>query len=57
MHFIAGIIIFLNFGINNPGFLYIFHEKPYLPFNELWVTNQKIKLKRQHDLAGRRKVK
>lgn len=39
---LLGLLFFFNFRINNPGFLYVFHEKPYLPFNELWVTNQKI---------------
>lgn len=36
----AGIII--NFGINNPRTPYVFHEKLYVPFNELHVTNQKV---------------
>ena len=50
---------YFNFGINNPRFLYVFYEKPYLPFNELYATNQKIKLEQHNDLAvgQRRKVK
>lgn len=37
------ILFFLNFEINNPRSCYIFYEKLYLPFNELYATNQKIK--------------
>lgn len=35
--------LFFNFEINNPRFGYIFYENFYLPFNELYVTNQKLK--------------
>lgn len=40
MQFMAGIII--NFGISDPRPFYVFHEKLYVPFNELRVTNQKV---------------
>ena len=52
MHFIVGIIIFFNFGINNPGLLFVFYGKPSPPFNELHVTNREIKLKKQNYSAG-----
>ena len=43
---------FFNFGINHLRSSYIFYETFYLPFNELYTTNQKIKRKMQNDLAG-----
>ena len=43
---------FFNFGINHPRSPYVFYETFYLPFNELYTTNQKIKRKMQNDLAG-----
>ena len=43
---------FFNFGINHPRSPYVFYETFYLPFNELYTANQKIKRKMQNDLAG-----
>ena len=43
---------FFNFGFNHLRSSYIFYETFYLPFNELYTTNQKIKRKMQNDLAG-----